>query len=157
MTSTTEPSSSLSEAEQFLKTLDLPNDESSNAGTATGDEPSGSGQAANASDIMSFLDEIANTTSNYDAAETGVPPPSQSEPKTIISDSWKQWGASIWNQANEAVKSTSEQINQAASNPDTAKAIQSSVKGWQVYLSSDNVAKLGQNRSPYLICIPSYV
>lgn len=141
MTDTAEPNSSLSEAEQFLKTLDLPNDNDTNV-DANGTH--GEAAAANASDIMSFLDEITNTTSHYEASETDN---SQKESAPIISDSWRQWGTSIWNQANEVVKTTSEHINQATSNPDTAaKALQERVGGWQAFISSNNVAKLGKYR-----------
>lgn len=139
-----EANSSLSEAEQFLKTLDLPNDNETNA-----DANGTNGQAAaNASDIMSFLDEITNTTNHYEASETDN---SQKEPAPIFSDSWRQWGTSIWNQANEVVKTTSEHINQATSNPDTAaKALQERVGGWQAFISSNNVAKLGEYGMDFL-------
>ncbi|KAG2176553.1 hypothetical protein INT44_007216 [Umbelopsis vinacea] len=131
MTDTAEPNSSLSEAEQFLKTLDLPSDEATNA-----DAEGTHGQsAANASDIMSFLDEITNTTNHYETTDTS---PKESAP--IVSDSWRQWGTSIWNQANEVVKTTSEHINQATSNPDTERG-----NGWQAFISSNNVAKLGNS------------
>jgi hypothetical protein len=137
MTDTTEPNSSLTEAEKFLETLDLPNyDEASTEAGATNGQT-----ATNASDIMSFLDEITNTTNNFDANETDN---GKEEQKPILSDSWRKWGVSIWNQANEAVKTTSEHINQATSNPDTAKALQQRVHGWQTFISSENVAKLGE-------------
>lgn len=153
MADTTEANSSLSEAEQFLKTLDLPPDEDQAEGPTSGADAGGAGATANASDIMSFLDEIANTTNNtYEPTETEESPTKRDELKPILSDSWRQWGASIWNQANEAVKSTSEQINQATTNPDTAKALQDRVKGLQAFISSDNVTKLGEEKYIRTMC-----
>ncbi|KAG2180942.1 hypothetical protein INT43_008522 [Umbelopsis isabellina] len=134
------PNSSLTEAEQFLKSLDLPNDEAEEGEAVTAAE-SGNAQTANASDIMSFLDEIANTTNDYEAKEPTV---SQNE-ENAASDSWIKWGTSFWNQANEAVKTTTDHLSQVAQNPETTAQLQNHVKGWQAFISGDNVTKLGQS------------
>jgi hypothetical protein len=139
-----QPNSSLSEAEQFLKSLDLPNDDAQD-GEAAAATQSSSGQTANASDIMSFLDEITNTTNNYETKEPAV----SSKEKTAASDSWMQWGTSFWNQANVAVKTTTDHFSQVAKNTDRAAQLQNRVKGWQAFISGDNVTKLGMSFFTY--------
>lgn len=165
--------SSLSEAEKFLESLNLPDaqtQETEGTETTTATDPN---------DIMSFLDEISNyptednaattatttTTSTTDEtkatqpqqiADKNVPVTNTNEHQKVKSEEqntaassdggWKSWGNSFWNQASAAVKTTTEQINRSVGN-DPAKLLESRVKSLQNYVNKENIEKLGNSRT----------
>lgn len=154
---------SLSEAEKFLESLNLPD-----AQTQETDEQE---TKTDPSDIMSFLDEISNYPTEDDAAatddkkkdtkltetkaptttttETPAQPPAQEQqtpqaPHEQEGGGWKSWGNSFWSQASAAVKTTTEQINRSVASSDSAtKLLESRVKTLQNLVNKENIEKLG--------------
>lgn len=150
-------SNSLSEAEKFLESLNLPDNQSTNdANTATTSDPN---------DIMSFLDEISKYPSEEEEKEEKKPSTEKTtvkeqekkqkqqqetlttetpeEPKQA--DGWMSWGNSFWNQASAAVKSTTDQINRSIpSDSATSKLLEERVKMLQGFVNKENMEKLGK-------------
>ncbi|KAL0090272.1 hypothetical protein J3Q64DRAFT_1403988 [Phycomyces blakesleeanus] len=151
---TTGGSNSLSEAEKFLESLDLP-ESGNNEHTASG--------TADSTDIMSFLDEIAKypsesstipqkeyAKSSSDATQNSqisiTEPASAPTPvsdKQVPTDGWMSWGNSLWTQASAAVKTTTEQINQTIANESAAKLLEDRMKHLQGLVNKENIEKLG--------------
>jgi hypothetical protein len=163
ITTKEENKSSLSEAEKFLESLNLPDasqSEATDANETSGTDPN---------DIMSFLDEIsnyptANATQDDKAVDekkketssdttitttTAMQPPQpqqQQQQQAVEADTggWKSWGNSFWNQASAAVKTTTDQINRSVASSDTAsKLLESRVKSLQSLVNKENIEKLG--------------
>lgn len=150
--------SSLSEAEKFLESLNLPDAQNQEA------EGTESNTATDPNDIMSFLDEISNyPTEDNNAATSDENKATQQqntnkstletstteqqnvkgeEQNTSNDGGWKSWGNSFWNQASAAVKTTTEQINRSVGT-DSAKLLESRVKTLQNYVNKENIEKLG--------------
>ncbi|KAG0174934.1 hypothetical protein DFQ28_003642 [Apophysomyces sp. BC1034] len=128
-------SNSLSEAEKFLESLDLPDSQPTEANSDT--KPS---EAADPNDIMSFLDEISKYPAEEQRKDTSMVTPSE-KPVTIekVSNndsntgSWMSWGNSLWTQASEAVKTTTEQITSDSA----AKMLEDRVKHLQGLLGNE--------------------
>ncbi|KAG2200157.1 hypothetical protein INT47_012438 [Mucor saturninus] len=162
MADKTENKSSLSEAEEFLESLNLP--DSQNHET----DESGAGGPADPNDIMSFLDEISNYPTEETAIEKKEPvtnstpqqatkpvTASSSEPKEQKTDTltpqeqenndngWKSWGNSFWSQASAAVKTTTDQINRSVGSDSASKLLESRVKTLQNLVNKENIEKLG--------------
>jgi hypothetical protein len=156
---------SLSEAEKFLESLNLPdsqNQETDEQETKT--DPN---------DIMSFLDEISNYPTEDDTADekkketkeqptkkqsNSQPQPQpqpqpqqqqhqqqqgQSEQQQEQDSGWKSWGNSFWSQASAAVKTTTEQINRSVASDSATKLLESRVKTLQSLVNKENIEKLG--------------
>jgi hypothetical protein len=168
MTDKVENKSSLSEAEKFLESLNLPDSQ------AQGADGAEAGDATDPNDIMSFLDEISNYPTEdapkeeekkkqvdnepqhkqkkvnaVNDANTNVPIEQQQQqqqekaPEQSNSDNgWKSWGNSFWNQASAAVKTTTDQINRSVGT-DSAKLLESRVKTLQNLVNKENIEKLG--------------
>lgn len=165
MADKTENKSSLSEAEEFLESLNLPDSQShetDEGGTAGPTDPN---------DIMSFLDEISNYPTEETAIEKKEPinnnAPQQaaktvsassttnSEPKdqkieTLApqgqennDNGWKSWGNSFWSQASAAVKTTTDQINRSVGSDSATKLLEDRVKTLQNLVNKENIEKLG--------------
>ncbi|KAK4512478.1 uncharacterized protein ATC70_003179 [Mucor velutinosus] len=153
---------SLSEAEKFLESLNLPDSQ-----TQETDEPE---TKTDPNDIMSFLDEISNypteddaatddkkkdtkpaeTTPSTTAAEKPVQQPAQEQQKPLAppqaqeqEGGWKSWGNSFWSQASAAVKTTTEQINRSVASDSATKLLESRVKTLQNLVNKENIEKLG--------------
>ncbi|KAI9025016.1 hypothetical protein CLU79DRAFT_93838 [Phycomyces nitens] len=146
-------SNSLSEAEKFLESLDLPesgNNEHTTSGTA------------DSTDIMSFLDEIAkypseastvqqkeytkspsDTTKKAQVSTPEAAGPAPGSDKQVPTDGWMSWGNTLWTQASAAVKTTTEQINRTVVNESTAKLLEDRVKHLQGLVNKENIEKLG--------------
>lgn len=160
-------SSSLSEAEKFLESLNLESQE------AAHDSSSKPRTSADHKDIMSFLDEIAQypadpseqtTETNKGAVveEKQQPVGSSSAAATqqeqeqaaaaasntaTSTSSWAAWGSSLWNQASAAVKTTTEQINRsvaAGSDLPAAKLLEDRVKHLQELVNKESLGKIGK-------------
>ncbi|KAI9494388.1 hypothetical protein BDB00DRAFT_314067 [Zychaea mexicana] len=152
---TTGGGSSLSEAEKFLESLNLGDSQ-----TDTQADTHKPASSADHKDIMSFLDEISQYPNNEEQTEkqkdkapaaaaaqiaSGTTEPKQSEQSQQASGggSWMAWGNSLWSQASEAVKSTTEQINRSVETP-AAKLLEDRVKHLQGYVNKENLGKLGK-------------
>jgi hypothetical protein len=155
-------SNSLSEAEKFLESLNLPDNQSTNdANTATTSDPN---------DLMSFLDEISKYPSEEEEKEEKKPSTEKTtvkeqekkqeqqqetgtteapeEPKQA--DGWMSWGNSVWNQASAAVKSTTDQINRSIpSDSTTSKRLEERVKMLQGFVNKENIEKLGKKNEAW--------
>ncbi|KAI8882776.1 hypothetical protein K501DRAFT_220624 [Backusella circina FSU 941] len=149
---TKDNSHSLSEAEKFLESLNLPDSQSTHdASTTTSSDPN---------DIMSFLDEISKypaqeeeeeesankkTTENEQKENTEK---AQTEPEQQPKqeEGWMSWGNSFWNQASAAVKSTTDQLNRSVAPESTAgKLLEERVKMLQGFVNKENIEKLSNN------------
>ncbi|KAI9486842.1 MAG: maintenance of telomere capping protein 1 [Benjaminiella poitrasii] len=144
--------SSLSEAEKFLESLNLPDAHSQTTDDNEITKP-------DPNDIMSFLDEISNypTEDNNTALEenkikdsvqsTSSPIKQQQQSSSSNNNEaggWKAWGNSFWSQASAAVKNTTDQINRTVANSDSAaKLLESRVKTIQSLVNKENIEKLG--------------
>ncbi|KAI7869280.1 maintenance of telomere capping protein 1 [Spinellus fusiger] len=151
-------SNSLSEAEKFLESLDLPE---------TTTEAHGTTDTTDSKDIMSFLDEIAQYPPVSSTEQDTYKPTSEktkdtltssgniyreTEPQTTAAapsaaapsaaDGWVSWGNSLWTQASAAVKTTTEQINLTVAT-DSAKLLEDRVKKIQGLVNKENIEKLG--------------
>ncbi|KAF1800704.1 maintenance of telomere capping protein 1 [Mucor lusitanicus] len=151
---------SLSEAEKFLESLNLPD--------AQAQETDEQETKTDPNDIMSFLDEISNYPTEDDAgtddkkkdtkpasittAETSAQPPAQEQQKPQApapapaqeqEGGWKSWGNSFWSQASAAVKTTTEQINRSVASDSATKLLESRVKTLQNLVNKENIEKLG--------------
>ncbi|KAL9554833.1 hypothetical protein MBANPS3_002634 [Mucor bainieri] len=157
---------SLSEAEKFLESLNLPD-----AQTQEIDEQE---TKTDPNDIMSFLDEISNypteddaatdtnkkdtkpaetapsvtNTTTTTAAAVAEQPPAQEQQKPQAQaqeqeGGWKSWGNSFWSQASAAVKTTTEQINRSVASDSATKLLESRVKTLQNLVNKENIEKLG--------------
>ena len=145
--------SSLSEAEKFLESLNLGDAQSNDSGNTDTTAPS----STDHKDIMSFLDEISQypndeqpqqsekkkekapaTTNMTTAAE-----PTSTEQQISGGGGWMAWGNSLWSQASEAVKTTTEQINRSVESP-AAKLLEDRVKNLQDYVNKEKLGKLGK-------------
>ncbi|KAI8355105.1 maintenance of telomere capping protein 1 [Choanephora cucurbitarum] len=133
---TTKDETSLSEAEKFLESLNLPDAQVAEEETENKTDPN---------DIMSFLDEISNYPPTEEKEPEKEPEKEQEQPKTTTeSQSWTSWGNSFWNQASAAVKTTTDQLNRSVVNTDTAtKLLESRVKTLQNLVNKENIEKLG--------------
>lgn len=155
MTDKPENKTSLSEAEEFLESLNLPDAQPQDT---DGDATSGS---TDPNDIMSFLDEISNyptddsKTSQPESANKPVEadkPKQQQQPVTEQATSeeeandngWKSWGNSFWSQASAAVKTTTDQINRSVTSDSASKLLESRVKTLQSLVNKENIEKLGK-------------
>lgn len=164
---TTNTNNSLSEAEKFLESLNLP-DTSSDQDTrnATTTKPTGT---TDRNDIMNFLDEISNyptqeqqgSTSNNETNSTATkattaaaPMPSlvqaattdaTSEESTGGGGGWMSWGNSLLAQASAAVKTTTDQINRTVQSTDSKNLLEERVKHLQTLVNKDTIEKLGTN------------
>ncbi|KAI7905243.1 maintenance of telomere capping protein 1 [Cokeromyces recurvatus] len=141
-TKETNNKSSLSEAEKFLESLNLPDSQTQASNETTETDPN---------DIMSFLDEISNyptedTTSEEKLNEDDV---KKGEDMTTKKNSienqhqneggggWKAWSTSFWSQASAAV----DQLNQSSA---AKKILESQVKkSIQNLMNKENIEKLG--------------
>ncbi|GAN04399.1 conserved hypothetical protein [Mucor ambiguus] len=153
---------SLSEAEKFLESLNLPDSQ-----TQETDEQE---TKTDPNDIMSFLDEISNYPTEDDAATDNKKrdtKPTETTPSTITVEQpaqqytqeqqkpqaqtqaqeqeggWKSWGNSFWSQASAAVKTTTEQINRSVASDSATKLLESRVKTLQNLVNKENIEKLG--------------
>ncbi|KAI7854051.1 maintenance of telomere capping protein 1 [Circinella umbellata] len=144
--------SSLSEAEKFLESLNL--------GDAQPNESGNTDTAASSStdhkDIMSFLDEISQYPSEEQQSEKKKEKAPATTTTTTVTENtlssteqqassgggWMAWGNTLWNQASEAVKTTTEQINRSVESP-AAKLLEDRVKNLQGYVNKENLGKLG--------------
>ncbi|CEP19295.1 hypothetical protein [Parasitella parasitica] len=155
---------SLSEAEKFLESLNLPDSQSQEA-----DEQE---TKTDPNDIMSFLDEISNypptqddtaeekmkqTSKSSQPEETKSQAQAQAQTQTQTQtqheqlppqqqeqeSSWKAWGNSFWSQASAAVKTTTEQINRSVASDSATKLLESRVKTLQSLVNKENIEKLG--------------
>ncbi|CAO3638866.1 unnamed protein product [Mucor fragilis] len=153
---------SLSEAEKFLESLNLPDSQTQ--------ETDQQETKTDPNDIMSFLDEISNyptedddaaadskkkeakpndtTPSTATTAETPAPRPTQAQqtPPAQAQEQeggWKSWGNSFWSQASAAVKTTTEQINRSVASDSATKLLESRVKTLQNLVNKENIEKLG--------------
>lgn len=134
--------SSLSEAEKFLESLNLPDSQPQDAAGTEKPAPT-----ADHKDIMSFLDEIAQYPSEQQPAntetsaskDTAAAPPAEQP----ASSTWMAWGNSLWNQASAAVKTTTEQINKSVDSP-AAKLLEDRVKHLQGLVNKENLGKLSK-------------
>ncbi|KAI8139382.1 hypothetical protein BJV82DRAFT_627046 [Fennellomyces sp. T-0311] len=135
-----EAGSSLSEAEKFLESLNLGDSQPGEQGPTTTNASS-----TDHKDIMSFLDEISQYPSDEQSEkpkEKAVEEKPQTQAQTSSGGGWMAWGNSLWNQASEAVKSTTEQINRSVDSP-AAKLLEDRVKHLQGYVNKENLGKLG--------------
>lgn len=165
MADKTENKTSLSEAEEFLESLNLP--DSQNHET----DESSTGGPADPNDIMSFLDEISNYPTEeqtIDKKETDTNKTPQQATNTLATSSaknfeprehkpealtpqeqenndvgWKSWGNSFWSQASAAVKTTTDQINRSVGSDSASKLLESRVKTLQNLVNKENIEKLG--------------
>ncbi|OBZ90541.1 Maintenance of telomere capping protein 1 [Choanephora cucurbitarum] len=121
---TAKDETSLSEAEKFLESLNLPDAQVAGEETENKTDPN---------DIMSFLDEISNYPPTEEKEqEKPTEKPTEQPKATTESQSWTSWGNSFWNQASAAVKTTTDQLNRSVVNTDTAtKLLESRVKTLQ--------------------------
>lgn len=144
--------SSLSEAEKFLESLNLPDAQAQETdGTAMTETDS--------KDIMSFLDEI----SNYPTEDAKQEPSKQVEEpvkkveeqkkaeQPVNDGGWKSWGNSFWNQASAAVKNTTDQINRSVGSDSASKLLESRVKTLQSLVNKENIEKLSKYFLLYLL------
>ncbi|ORX61782.1 hypothetical protein DM01DRAFT_1332361 [Hesseltinella vesiculosa] len=150
--------SSLMEAEKFLASLELSDGTSSDQPLANKNP---STTPANSSDLMSFLDEISNyssqspqptsqdtvTSPSAPASSPGAHPPSSigaSETQSANDGgSWMSWGNSLLAQATAAVKNTTDQINRTVQSSDSL--LEDRVKHLQTLVNKDTIEKLGSN------------
>ncbi|KAI8082253.1 maintenance of telomere capping protein 1 [Thamnidium elegans] len=151
-----ENKTSLSEAEEFLESLNLPDAQPQDT---DGDATSG---PTDPNDIMSFLDEISNYPTDdsktsqqpelaKNSAEADKPKQQQQQPVTEQATSaeqandngWKSWGNSFWSQASAAVKTTTDQINRSVTSDSASKLLESRVKTLQSLVNKENIEKLG--------------
>ncbi|KAI9273079.1 hypothetical protein BDA99DRAFT_283695 [Phascolomyces articulosus] len=151
---TTTGGSSLSEAEKFLESLNLGDAQPNESGNTNTNAPS----STDHKDIMSFLDEISQypndeqtekskekapaTTTQAETSSTSHTTGQQQQDSTASGGGWMAWGNSLWNQASEAVKSTTEQLNRSVESP-AAKLLEDRVKNLQGYVNKENLGKLG--------------
>lgn len=152
MTDKPENKTSLSEAEEFLESLNLPDAQPQDT---DGDATSG---PTDPNDIMSFLDEISNyptddsKTSQPDKPAEADTPKQQQQPATeqavsaeqANDNGWKSWGNSFWSQASAAVKTTTDQINRSVTSDSASKLLESRVKTLQSLVNKENIEKLGR-------------
>ena len=134
---TAKDETSLSEAEKFLESLNLPDAQVAGEETENKTDPN---------DIMSFLDEISNYPPTEEKEqEKPTEKPTEQPKATTESQSWTSWGNSFWNQASAAVKTTTDQLNRSVVNTDTAtKLLESRVKTLQNLVNKENIEKLGK-------------
>ncbi|RUS13965.1 hypothetical protein BC937DRAFT_94534 [Endogone sp. FLAS-F59071] len=141
---------SLTAAEQFLESL---GDITSAPVAVDPTDPSSASQPANAREILSFLDEItANSTVEEETAvsSSNSSPPPPLEPATATTaaaataGAWVSWGNSLWSQASQAVKTTTEQIAKTAADPETARRLEERVKGLGNLVNTDNINKISE-------------
>jgi hypothetical protein len=108
-------STSLSEAEKFLESLNLPDSKNQSTDDTTKTDPN---------DIMSFLDEISNLPAEdaekvkqaeiekmKEAVIKQQQQQQDADAGTSAENTWMSWGNNFWNQASAAVKTTTDQIN----------------------------------------------
>lgn len=149
--------SSLSAAEQFLESL---GDITSAPVAVEPADPSSASQPADAKEILSFLDEITNTATSTTVEEEAAvssssSPPPPLEPAittaaaataaaTATAGAWVSWGNSLWSQASQAVKTTTEQIAKTAADPETARRLEERVKGLGNLVNTDNINKISE-------------
>lgn len=152
MTDKPENKTSLSEAEEFLESLNLPDAQPQDT-----DEDATNGPT-DPNDIMSFLDEISNyptddsKTSQPDKPAEADTPIKQQQPaaeKAVSAEQandngWKSWGNSFWSQASAAVKTTTDQINRSVTSDSASKLLESRVKTLQSLVNKENIEKLGK-------------
>ncbi|KAF7731944.1 Gamma-tubulin complex component 4 [Apophysomyces ossiformis] len=141
-------SNSLSEAERFLESLDLPDAQPSETGEST--KPTGS---TDPNDIMSFLDEISKYPAEEQRKEpqnvgsTEKPSAKEKASGNNSGDSgsnsgvggWMSWGNSLWSQASAAVKTTTEQITSDSA----TRMLEDRVKHLQGLVNKEHIEKLG--------------
>lgn len=140
-----ENNSSLSEAEKFLESLNLPDAQTQETDVTETDSK----------DIMSFLDEISNypaddakTEQKKEPVKQAEPEPkSVEEPQTSNDGGWKSWGNSFWNQASAAVKNTTDQINRSVGSDSASKLLESRVQALQSFVNKENIEKLSKEFS----------
>jgi hypothetical protein len=161
MTDKIENKSSLSEAEKFLESLNLPDSQNHETDENVGGGPT------DPNDIMSFLDEISNYPTEEPTIEKDANKNPQQAINTIATSSstnseskeqktdaltpqeqdndngWKTWGNSFWNQASAAVKTTTDQINRSVGSDSASKLLESRVKTLQNLVNKENIEKLG--------------
>lgn len=134
-----ENKSSLSEAEKFLESLNLPD-----SNVQETDVNSSAATTADPKDIMSFLDEISNYPPAIDPKEENKKKDTNQTNDTST-NSWMSWGNSFWNQASAAVKSTTDQINKSVGGSEVAtKLLEDRVKTLQSLVNKENIEKLGK-------------
>ncbi|RUP20059.1 hypothetical protein BC936DRAFT_139274 [Jimgerdemannia flammicorona] len=153
------PPSSRSAAEQFLQSIgDIT---SAPVATESTDPDAAAKPAADAKEILSFLDEITNTASttttttpivdNVVVSSTTVPAPPLSPSSTAAAaataaaGAWVSWGNSLWSQASQAVKTTTEQIAKTAADPETARRLEEKVKGLGNLVNTENINKISHD------------
>lgn len=142
-------STSLSEAEKFLESLNLPDSKNQSTDDTTKTDPN---------DIMSFLDEISNLPAEdaekvkqaeiekmKEAVIKQQQQQQDADAGTSAENTWMSWGNNFWNQASAAVKTTTDQINKSVQSESAAKLLESRVKTLQNYVNKENIEKLGMN------------
>ncbi|CAO3678472.1 unnamed protein product [Rhizopus microsporus] len=133
-----ENKSSLSEAEKFLESLNLPD-----SNVQETDVNSSAATTADPKDIMSFLNEISNYPPAINPKEENKKKDTNQTNDTST-NSWMSWGNSFWNQASAAVKSTTDQINKSVGGSEVAtKLLEDRVKTLQSLVNKENIEKLG--------------
>ncbi|KAI8096237.1 maintenance of telomere capping protein 1 [Halteromyces radiatus] len=167
-------SNSLSEAEKFLESLNLPDSSSdpSSAAQPSATTASTTTTTADRSDIMNFLDEISNypteqqqqqqqqqqqekqkqqeeqATGNSYATKDQTLKTQASTSTTQAentSGSWMSWGNSLLAQASAAVKTTTDQINRTVQSTESKHLLEDRVKHLQTLVNKDTIEKLGSN------------
>jgi len=136
--------------DQFLESLD---------GIAPADATTTTTAGPDAKEILSFLDEITSTSTasitapdassnaaEFKSVDMAYGARASSDKSNAQgSGSWATWGTSLWNQAQTVVKQTTEQIREAANNPETQKMLEERVKDLQNLVDKERIGKIGSN------------
>ncbi|CAO3631289.1 unnamed protein product [Cunninghamella blakesleeana] len=135
----TNANNSLSEAEKFLESLNLPNTSSNNNTT---DKDATKQTAADPNDIMNFLDEISKYPSEQQQpTDTQKESISEPTPQNKNSDN----NTNDNNNASAAVKTTTDQINRTVQSAESKALLEDQVKHLQSFVNKDTIEKLGTN------------